>query len=602
MGYHLNAGSVNNRLIERTCEPRILRDLYNSNIENLTRANNNNSMGSLNEPNNYNVSHSNKGKTDITWAGPSLFEDDPMADFFVSHVIASGPFSRIHAAVKKSTGEHVVLKEICRLPGFPQRDNHEYMMINRAAGNSTVKALETFINARGAQIIVLERASGGDLYSFLEESLESRSPIDASLRKSYFQQVVESVKQVHQNGIIHCDIKLENFLLQDGRVLICDFGVCGVVGEVRHCKPYGTSSYMCPELLKCNRRQNTRHILHPSVDVWSLGIVLHAFLFNDLPWDRASKSDDDYKTFLICGIDGWARTKKLSSDMKQLLTGMLNPNANERTSLEAVCEFFAQDRPWFAHEQRSKQKEQQRQQQQQPRATKRRARPGKNLPPLRMHLQDRKCQSATSDASPRSSGDFTDKMISSGEGPAGPLSIRTPDSIRLLGEEQVSSGSCPCLPSCTDKQPKPSSSQFEKLISKYSNSIENTTTTTVSPLSPMTAPLQERRVVSADRVSGKPRRSSSERRRECSSASSLPSVSSCSPPRTPGIGPPMLHAPGSPCIKRASNVKNASLSKSSPLSKSHPCIPAIANKGHPSPIHVRHRKPSSFTALTKTNK
>lgn len=112
---------------------------------------------------------------------------------------------------------------------------------------------------------VMEYCSHGELFSLVQKGyLTSRDNL------CFFKQTVRGVAYLHENGIAHRDIKLENLLLSDdGFVKITDFGVsevfsgihpglrsaggiCGKdMGEVRRSAPgiCGSLPYIAPEVL-----------------------------------------------------------------------------------------------------------------------------------------------------------------------------------------------------------------------------------------------------------------------------------------------------------------------------------------------------------------
>ena len=97
------------------------------------------------------------------------------------------------------------------------------------------------------------------------------------------------------------DIKLENLLLHNGLVKICDFGLSGLNGTVRRGKPHGTSAYMPPEYIAVTKH-TTEYVVRCAADKWAFGIVIFAVAFADLPWDKATSNNQDYVEFKAwCG-------------------------------------------------------------------------------------------------------------------------------------------------------------------------------------------------------------------------------------------------------------------------------------------------------------
>ena len=92
------------------------------------------------------------------------------------------------------------------------------------------------------------------------------------------------VRYLHNLGIVHRDLKLENIMMshqKDGAVpKIVDFGLAKMIGPNESAnEPFGTLGYVAPEVLQ--KKPYTF-----SCDVWSLGCILYALLSGSLPFDH----------------------------------------------------------------------------------------------------------------------------------------------------------------------------------------------------------------------------------------------------------------------------------------------------------------------------
>ena len=62
------------------------------------------------------------------------------------------------------------------------------------------------------------------------------------------------LQKLHDLGVVHRDVKQENFLLSRGtdcrlRVVICDFGLSSITGSQTKSSNIGTTSYKAPEVV-----------------------------------------------------------------------------------------------------------------------------------------------------------------------------------------------------------------------------------------------------------------------------------------------------------------------------------------------------------------
>jgi novel protein kinase C epsilon type len=79
---------------------------------------------------------------------------------------------------------------------------------------------------------MMEYMSGGDLW----EQLDEVEVFSEKRAKFYAAEITLAVQFLHQHGILHRDLKLENVLVgSDGHCKIADFGL-SKLGLFRHCK------------------------------------------------------------------------------------------------------------------------------------------------------------------------------------------------------------------------------------------------------------------------------------------------------------------------------------------------------------------------------
>lgn len=103
-------------------------------------------------------------------------------------------------------------------------------------------------------LFVMELCQGGNLLNYVRRRIR----LSEDEAKYFFTKIMVGISYIHSQYIAHCDIKLENILIDnEGEVKICDFGISEKVNKedgIIECKGItaGTRQYKAPEQLHTN--------------------------------------------------------------------------------------------------------------------------------------------------------------------------------------------------------------------------------------------------------------------------------------------------------------------------------------------------------------
>lgn len=141
-------------------------------------------------------------------------------------------------------------------------------------------------NESDRYFIVMEYVDGRDLERIVTED----GPLDYARAADYIRQAAEGLAHAHGRGMIHCDIKPSNLLVNSqGVVKILDLGLARLSGEDEDEKPakgndhvLGTVDYMAPE-----QGLNAKTFDHRA-DLYSLGCTLYFLLVAHPPFPEGT--------------------------------------------------------------------------------------------------------------------------------------------------------------------------------------------------------------------------------------------------------------------------------------------------------------------------
>jgi eukaryotic-like serine/threonine-protein kinase len=202
-------------------------------------------------------------------------------DVLLRRMIGSGRTGKVYEAWQQSTSRSVAVKFLRKSylhqPGVVQRFVGEAGIIARLRHPNIVGIHGLGRTPAGAYFIVMELVAGSNL-----DLVTRTGPIPVAEAVRWVMETCKALEHAHSKGIIHCDLKPANLLLdRDGRLVVTDFGLArSLTGHTPWTTEVeGTAPYMAPEQASGYWGQ-----VDVRTDVYGVGAVLFTLLTGRPPW------------------------------------------------------------------------------------------------------------------------------------------------------------------------------------------------------------------------------------------------------------------------------------------------------------------------------
>eukprot|EP00164_Ancoracysta_twista_P011036 GFYU01016859.1.p2 GENE.GFYU01016859.1~~GFYU01016859.1.p2 ORF type:complete len:245 (-),score=54.56 GFYU01016859.1:4-738(-) len=184
--------------------------------------------------------------------------------------IQDGAYGAVFRAEDMTTGKIVALKKIKmdkEREGFPLTSLREVNLLLSCKHPNILEVKEVVVGSNMYSIFLVMEYMEHDLKSLLDEMKQTYL---ASEVKCLMLQLLSAMEYLHDNWILHRDLKSSNLLLNNKGVMkVADFGLARMYGDP--IKPYTpvvvTLWYRAPELLLGTETYST------AVDMWSVGCI-----------------------------------------------------------------------------------------------------------------------------------------------------------------------------------------------------------------------------------------------------------------------------------------------------------------------------------------
>lgn len=250
-----------------------------------------------------------------------------LEQYMIIRTLGKGSCSRVQLAKHRTNQELVAIKIIQKENfiklGHQERLRREIRILSLLQ-QPFIVSLKGVVETKDAVYIVMEYASGGELFDYIN----NHSFITEQEIRRLFRQILSAIYYCHLNNIIHRDLKLENLLLDaNNNIKIINFGFGNVFGHSIHLNTFcGSPYYAAPGMI-------FSHPYHgPEVDVWSLGVVLYVLFAKRLPFENLNTIN----LYQKITTGNFILPLSIPEECRCLIINMLSPNPNSRYTMHQV--------------------------------------------------------------------------------------------------------------------------------------------------------------------------------------------------------------------------------------------------------------------------
>jgi calcium/calmodulin-dependent protein kinase I len=264
--------------------------------------------------------------------------DCPEEVYKMGPVLGEGSFSQVRLGENRKTGEVVAIKEMSKLDTSASRFRAEIDILLQVHLHPNIPTVIRTFETDSEWYIVTEVADGGELF----ERIVTKGPFSDKQAREAIKDIAETIAYLHNQGIVHCDIKPENVVLKSkncDKPFLIDYGTAFRLRDVENgtkCTSSGTPGYSSPE-------QISDHKCCAASDIWALGVLAYISLCGRHPFDPDNTMDDDeIEQSILTGQYSLDRPE-ISPHARDLLKKILRRDPLERPSVEEIL-----DHPWFS--------------------------------------------------------------------------------------------------------------------------------------------------------------------------------------------------------------------------------------------------------------
>ena len=276
-----------------------------------------------------------------------------VGDYILTNKLGKGGFGDVYLAIKKGRKEQFAIKKMYRKniesPELFKYFKSEIQILNILHHPNIVK-LEEVKKDKDYYYVVMEYINGGSLLECLKKYKKiHRKAFTEEIVQYLMKQIIDAIKYLHGNKIMHRDLKLANIMayfdneydknnlnMLKAKIKIIDFGLA-LKDNLGH-TALGTLQYMDPIILKKFNESpagiiSRNDIYDEKVDIWSIGAMCYQMIIGKSLFECSNRDELERKM----EEGNYNLPTSLSKETVSFLNGMLQYNRKDRLSANELA-------------------------------------------------------------------------------------------------------------------------------------------------------------------------------------------------------------------------------------------------------------------------
>ncbi|KAL9006425.1 MAG: hypothetical protein Q9188_000830 [Gyalolechia gomerana] len=260
-----------------------------------------------------------------------------LKDYQLGDCLGKGAFGSVFRALNMGTGETVAVKQV-KLVDLPKSELRVITLeidLLKNLDHPNIVKYHGFVKSTESLNIILEYCENGSLHSISKNF----GKFPENLVGLYMSQVLHGLLYLHEQGVIHRDIKGANILTtKQGLVKLADFGVATRTTTLHESSVVGTPYWMAPEVIELSGATTAS-------DIWSLGCTVIELLDGKPPYHKLQPM---HALFRIVNDDHPPLPEGASPIVRDFLMQCFQKDPNLRVSARKLLKH-----PWIVNARRS---------------------------------------------------------------------------------------------------------------------------------------------------------------------------------------------------------------------------------------------------------